>query len=71
MKRGVFLLVLLLIPIVYAQEYSQNQYVIVDVNLDAKVNMIYKKEISDKIIGPIHETQLLHYSKATGLKVGT
>ncbi len=32
--------------------------------------MIYKKEISDKIIGPIHETQLLHYLKATGLKIG-
>ena len=31
--------------------------------------MIYKKEISDKIIDPIHEAQLLHYSKATGLKI--
>jgi len=42
MKRGVFLVALFLIPIVCAQEYSQNEYVIIDVNLDAKVNMNYK-----------------------------
>ena len=42
MKRSVFLVLLLLIPIVYAQGYSQSSYTVVDINLSAVVDMNYK-----------------------------
>ncbi len=41
-KRGLFLLLILLLPVVYAQGYTQSEYVTVGVNLDANVVMNYE-----------------------------
>ena len=45
-KRDVLLVLVILIPIVYAQGYSQSEYSVINVELDASLDMEYKTDKS-------------------------